>query len=65
MLFIVLFCRGNFEVQWYHHQNSLHAVFELLCEMAQKMLTKVVVSSRNAKNTIFPRILWSMQFICL
>lgn len=29
--------------------------------MAQSMLTKFVVTTRVAKNSVFPRILWSMK----
>ena len=54
------FLRGNFQVQWYHHSNSHGSIFKLLYDMAESMLTKFVITTRVAKNSIFPRILWSM-----
>jgi len=54
--------RGNFTVQWYHHQKSDCAVFTLLYNMSETMLDRSVkVKEFNKVSGIYPRILWSKE----
>ena len=70
--FVLLLFRGDFIVQWYHHQNSTCSVFLLLHYMAIVLLDKSIAYQEKHQgkgkppvSTIYQRIFWSKHVQCL